>query len=187
MSSLKTFAPLFIALGFFLYAGCAQVQPNTAPPPPPAPAKDIEYFSPPKTVYVKEKFVNIRSGAGMQFDVITSVKQGAALKVFKREEHWFYVQLANKNMGYIYMPLTSEYKPKITAQPKPAEDNESDDQLPPPRKIEPVQTDLPNPTTIDTAGPVNPEAPTPAPAAPVPSNKVETPEKGQSTKPPWLR
>jgi hypothetical protein len=185
MSSLKTFAHPIIALGFFLYAGCAPVHPDTAPPPPAAPVKDIEYFSPPKTVYVKDKSVNIRSGAGMQFDVLTSVKQGTALKVYSREEQWFNVQLADNNRGYIFMPLTSEYKPKIAPQPKAPGDNESDDQLPPPRKIEPVQTDPSKPNTIDPAEPVNPEAP--APAEPVPSNKVETPETGKSTKPPWLR
>ncbi len=50
--------------------------------------------------YVQGDVVNVRSGAGLEYDVVTTVAQGTTLVVYGKEGNWYKVS-ANGIMGYI--------------------------------------------------------------------------------------
>ena len=69
-----------------------------------------------KSVYVVEKTkVNLRSGPGYEFKIISLLSSGKELVVLEEREDWYKIRLkndtSNKKMGWILKALVKEEKP----------------------------------------------------------------------------
>lgn len=59
-----------------------------------------------KTIVVKKKNCNVRSGPGTAFPVVFRAKQGVPLKCLKSQEAWLNIQHADGDTGWIHNSLT---------------------------------------------------------------------------------
>ncbi|RLA84406.1 MAG: hypothetical protein DRG40_05840 [Deltaproteobacteria bacterium] len=97
--------------------------PTAAPPPPPAPAAPAPpapaattpsaapsyvAFPAAKTFTVQGARVNIRSGPGTTYSVITVVSAGQRLKGLGKQGDWYQVELPDGRIGWIFSSLVTE-------------------------------------------------------------------------------
>lgn len=82
---------------------------NIAPATPVA-APQAQYMSFPqvKTLYVTGPRVDVRSGPGTNYPVISSLETGAQLRAIGRQGGWYQVTLPNGEVGWIYQTLVRE-------------------------------------------------------------------------------
>ncbi len=76
-----------------------------APTPMPAPATTPAISS--GKVTVTSPLLNVRSGPGMNFGVVSQVRQGTALEVHGNAPGWLYVRLPSGNFGWVSRQFTS--------------------------------------------------------------------------------
>jgi len=61
-----------------------------------------------KPVSVTAQLLNVRSGPGMNFSVISNVYQGSILTIKGSAPDWFYVKLPNGNFGWVMAQFTDQ-------------------------------------------------------------------------------
>ena len=65
------------------------------------------------TGYINASNVNMRSGAGTVYSVITTLGYGTRLTVISKSADWYYVELANATKGYVYADYVTLDKNEI--------------------------------------------------------------------------
>lgn len=99
--------------GYYRY-GSTPAAPATAPVAParpsPSPAEEATYVSFPsgKLLSIRGNRVNIRSGPGTTYPVLTTLSKGQRVKALGKQGEWYQVQLADGRVGWVYATLVSE-------------------------------------------------------------------------------
>lgn len=84
---------------------------STAPQPQsvqPAPSGSYEPFQTPKAMVVSGRRVNVRTGPGTTYSVLTTVQGGLEVKALGMQGDWYQVQLPDGKVGWIYGELLTE-------------------------------------------------------------------------------
>lgn len=75
--------------------------PPTPTPPTPAPVDSEAVDLTKSLLVIKASIVNVRVGAGTGFGLVSKVKAGDRLKVLKKNDQWYLVQLAGGKQGWV--------------------------------------------------------------------------------------
>ncbi|RLA81068.1 MAG: hypothetical protein DRG33_01215 [Deltaproteobacteria bacterium] len=65
-------------------------------------------FASPKVLTIKGRRVNIRSGPGTSYSVLTTLSQGQQVKGLGKQGDWYQIQLPDGRVGWVYATLVSE-------------------------------------------------------------------------------
>lgn len=68
------------------------------------------------TQYVNTELLNVRSGAGKNFDVVEKVPKGEKLNILSENGNWSEVQLENGNKGYVNSKFLSDTQNSKTSK-----------------------------------------------------------------------
>ena len=65
-------------------------------------------FASPKTLVIKGRRVNIRSGPGTNYSILTTLSKGEEVKGLGKQGKWYQVQLSDGRVGWVYATLVTE-------------------------------------------------------------------------------
>lgn len=88
-------------------AATTQPAPQTTESPTPT-AEGYVAFPSPKTLVVKGTRVNIRSGPGTNYSILTTLSRGEEVKGLGKQGQWYQVQLSDGKVGWVYATLVTE-------------------------------------------------------------------------------
>ena len=91
-------------------APAATTAPAASAKPSPPPAEGPAYVSFPsgKVLSIKGSRVNIRSGPGTTYSILTTLTKGQQVKALGKQGEWYQVQLPDGKVGWVYATLVSE-------------------------------------------------------------------------------
>ncbi|RLB02449.1 MAG: hypothetical protein DRG55_02930 [Deltaproteobacteria bacterium] len=91
-------------------APAATTAPAAPAKPSPPPAEGPAYVSFPsgKVLSIKGSRVNIRSGPGTTYSILTTLTKGQQVKALGKQGEWYQVQLPDGKVGWVYATLVSE-------------------------------------------------------------------------------
>lgn len=91
-------------------APAATTAPAAPAKPSPPPVEGPAYVSFPsgKVLSIKGSRVNIRSGPGTTYSILTTLTKGQQVKALGKQGEWYQVQLPDGKVGWVYATLVSE-------------------------------------------------------------------------------
>lgn len=113
-----------------------------------------------KPYWIAVSLANLRSGPGIENDIVTSIQKDSRIIRISYGSEWSYIRTAEGQTGYILSSLLSDEEPEIVDEAEETQADEEQTENNDPVEVIPAATATPLPT----------DSPTPAPtAAPAPA------------------